>query len=214
MVKSEIYLESNKVNAEEIRKVIHSEIAYETKEILERAKKEVAEVLKNANDETQKAKHKASVELDRQINNIKDKVFSAINLEKKRIALGEKSKLIEEIFVQIKLQAENFRNSNDYRDFLKKAIVEAAQVIDSFSLDILYSSPDEKMINAEFQEELRDFCRNKLSKDILLSFIKSDFKDIGFIVQSKDGRVIFDNTFASRLRRVYDDIYMDLLRKL
>ncbi|MFA6281488.1 MAG: V-type ATP synthase subunit E family protein [Candidatus Omnitrophota bacterium] len=214
MPKKENYLELNKGNADEIRKVIHSEVTYETKEIFEIANKEAAEISKNANNETQKIKEKSYAQLDKQINNIKEKVFSAINLEKKRITLGEKSKLIEKIFAQIKLQSEDFRSSNGYRDFLKKACFESVEVIDSLSLDVLYSPFDENLMTVEFQEELRDSCRNKFDKNISLAFMKSDFNDIGFIIQSKDGKVIFDNTFTARLRRAYDDIYMDLLKKL
>lgn len=214
MAKSENYLEANAENAEKISNVIRSGVTSEVKEILEKAKKEAAEILKTASDEAQKAKQKASLELDKQINSIKENIFSAINLEKKRIVLGEKNKLIEEVFVQVKLQAESFRNSGDYRSFLKKAIEEAVEIIDSLSLDVLYSFLDEKIINPEFQEESLNACRNKFNKNLSLAFIKSDFKDVGFIVQSKDGKVIFDNTFSARLRRAYDDIYMDLLRKL
>ncbi|MFA5271725.1 MAG: V-type ATP synthase subunit E [Candidatus Omnitrophota bacterium] len=214
MPKKETYLESNSENAEEIRKVIHSEVTHETKEILEKAQKEAAEISKNAHNEAEKEKYDAYVELDKQINSIKEKIFSAINLEKRKIVLGEKNKFIEEVFAEIKLQTKSFRGSGQYRDFLKKAVAEATKVIDSPSLDVLYSFLDEKLVDAGFQKESLDFCRNKFSKDLSLTFIKSDFNDIGFIVQSKDGGVIFDNTFSSRLRRVYDDIYMELLRKL
>ena len=214
MHKKEIFLAPNKENSEEIRKQIQLDVSCEVKTISARAKEEADLILKNAQDEAERKKQEASLELDKQIKTIKEKILSGINLEKKRINLGEKNKLIEEIFVQIKLQAEVFRSSGEYRDFLKKAAVEAVKVIDSLSLDILYSAYDAKLINEEFQEEVRDFCRSKTGKNISLAFVKNDFKDIGFIVQSKDGKIIFDNTFLARLRRAYDDMYMDLLRKL
>ncbi len=214
MPKEEIYLEPSEKNFEEIRRQIQLDVAREAKEIIEQAKKEADEIIKKTNREIEKRKQEASIELDRQTAIIKQKILSGINLEKKKISLGEKNKLIEEIFSQIKLEAEVFRRSAEYSDFLKKTVAEAVKIIDSASLDVLYSPLDEKIVSAEFQKETVDFYRSKTGEDISLSFVKGDFKDIGFIIQSKDGKVIFENTFLARLRRAYDDIYMELLRKL
>ena len=46
-----------------------------------------------------------------------------------------------------------------------------------------------------------------------VEFKKSDFSEIGVIVQSQDGRLLFDNRFSARLKRAYDEIYMKLLKE-
>jgi len=212
--KKEDYSKENIVNAEEIRKKIHEETDYETKEILARAKTLASNILNDAKKQAEKNKQNALAELEKKINIIKERIFSALNLEKKRVIMGEKSKFIEEVFIELSNQASGFRSQQDYAQFLKKIILEAAGVIDAASLEVLYSPLDEKIINDSFARDAKDLCRSKLNQEIALKFTRGDFKDIGFIVQSMDGRLIYDARFTSQLNLVRDDIYMDLLRKL
>jgi len=212
--KKEDYSKENITNAEEIRKKIHEETDYETKEIIARAKTSASNILNEAEKQAEKNKQNALAELEKKINTIKERMFSALSLEKKRVIMGEKSKFIEEVFIELSNQAAAFRNQQDYAQFLKKIILEAAGVIDAMSLEVLYSPLDEKIINDSFTGDAKDLCKSQLNQEIVLKFTKSDFKDIGFIVQSMDGRLIYDARFTSQLNLVRDDIYMDLLRKL
>lgn len=214
MTKSEDFFKENLENAEEIRKKIIESTDYETKEIIERAIKEASRIVSEIKVTAADEEKKRFLESDRQINLLKDKIFSAVNLEKKKIVLNAKGKFIDEVFCEIKKQAEDFRNSEEYEKFLKKEVLESAKVIGVSELDIFYSYIDEKMMNEKFIKEITDFCRIKFNKDFSLQFIKDSFNDIGLLVQSKDGRLIYDNRFLSRLKRSYDEIYMDLLKKL
>lgn len=207
-------LKKNIENADEIRKQIHEETDYETKEILSRAKTLAASILKDAKLEADKNKQSVLAESDKKINIIKERIFSALNLEKKRIVMGEKSKFIEKVFTEMASQASSYRNQQEYPQSLKKIVTEATDVIGSDSLEVIYSPLDEKIINDDFVNELKKICQNKLGREIKLKFTKGDFKDIGFIVQSFDGRLIYDARFTSRFNQARDDMYMDLLRKL
>lgn len=212
--KRQDYLKENIANAGEIRKKIHEETDYETKEILNRANAVAANILNDAKLEAEKNKADGFLKLEKKINTIKERIFSALNLEKKRVIMGEKSKFIEEVFLELVNQAGAFRRQQEYPQFLRKIILEATDIIDTKSLEVLYSPIDEKIINDTFINEAKKLCQNKLNQEMSLKFTKSDFNDIGFIVQSIDGRLIYDARFTSRLNLVRDDIYMDLLRKL
>lgn len=212
--KKENYLKENIENAEEIRKKIHEETAYETKEILNRAKTLAKNILNDAKQQAEGNKQDALREFEKKINALRERFFSALNLEKKKIIMGEKNKFIEEVLLELKNQAKNFRSHQEYIPFLKKIILEAIDVIAVKNLEVLYSPLDEKIINDSFIKEAKSLCQNKSNQETVLKFTKSDFDDIGFIVQSADGRLIYDARFASRLKMAQDDIYMDLLRKL
>lgn len=212
--KKEDYSEENIANAEEIRRKIHEGTDEETKEILTRAKTLAKNILNDARQQAEKNKKDALSELEKKINLIKERIFSALNLEKKRIIMGEKSKFIEEVFHELANQAASFRSQKDYPQFLEKIIVESLDVIDAVSLEVFYSPLDEKLVNDSFIKKAKDLCRDKMKQEITLKFTKGNFNDIGFIVQSLDGRLIYDARFTSRLNLTRDDIYMDLLRKL
>jgi len=212
--KSEDYSKENIANAEEIRKKIHEETDYETKEILNRVKTAAANILNDARGQAEKNKADGLLILEKKINTIKERIFSALNLEKKRVIMGEKSKFIEKVFLELSNCAAAFRREQEYPQFLKRIILEATDVIDAKSLELFYSPLDEKIINVTFVNEAKKICQNKLNQEILLKFTKGNFNDIGFIAQSTDGRLIYDARFTSRINLIRDDIYMDLLRKL
>lgn len=199
----EIYSKAKIEDAGEICKRIIEDASSQADSILANAKKEKSRILEEADAEAGNRKkillRKNEVEIER----IKQKIFSTLNLEKKKMFLEEKSRFIEAVLEKVKEMALEFRKDPGYRGFLEKAILEGIKVLGEKKAEVLYSSLDEKMINEDFVKNI---------KEAGLDFKKSDFKDIGVIVQSKDSRLIYDNTFSARFKRMHDDIYMELLK--
>jgi vacuolar-type H+-ATPase subunit E/Vma4 len=52
-----------------------------------------------------------------------------------------------------------------------------------------------------------------LKTECSLKFNKADFSDLGVIVNSIDGRIMYDNRFLARLERVKEEVYMELLKE-
>jgi vacuolar-type H+-ATPase subunit E/Vma4 len=172
------------------------------------------DLLNDARLTAEKSKAEGILDLEKKISAIKERIFSALNLEKKRVIMGEKSRFIDEVFLELNSQAKAFRGNPEYIPFLKETILEGVAVIAAKGLEILYSPLDEKIIDDTFIAEAKKLCQGKSTQEIQLKFTKSDFSDIGFIVQSMDGRLIYDARFISRFKLARDDVYMDLLRKL
>ena len=200
-------------NADDICSKIREEAEYEIKDIIERARKEADRIISEARKEADKKKGVILEELGRDLEKMRDKIEASLNLEKKRIVLQEKSKFAEDVMTAVKKEGELFRSSRDYAAFLKKSALEGAGVVDDEKINVFYSFLDEKMFNDSFMNDIGTFCRDKLHRDISFTFQKMDFKDIGVIVQSIDGRRGYDNRFLVRLKRSYDDIYMRLLKE-
>ena len=184
------------------RKIIEDASAH-ADSILTSAVKEKSKILKEANHEAENKKKEILKKNDLEVEKIKQKIFSTLNLEKKKLFLEEKGRFIGAVLEKVKEIAAEFRENQGYREFLEKAVSEGIDVIGEAEAVVLYSALDENIIKS---------ISIKNIKGVVLEFKKSDFKDIGVIVQSKDSRLIYDNTFSARFKRLYDDIYMDLLK--
>ena len=103
------------------------------------------------------------------------------------------------MLAELKNVAAAFRQTREYTTFLQSAINEGARVINTQEVTVVYSPLDEKIMNDNF--------KNKGKYKLL----KGDFNDLGVIVQSVDGRLLFDNRLAARLKRKYDEIYSQLI---
>jgi V/A-type H+-transporting ATPase subunit E len=209
----EIYSKVHQENAEEICRKIREDAAYESRVILEKAQKEAENVVGEAKQEAEKNKEAVLKELDREVQALKERIFSTLNLDKRRIVLEEKNKIINEVLEIVKREAQNFRQSQEYVLFLKKAILEGVEVIGGTDISIFYSFLDEKIIDTAFIKEISNLRQDKINKTLSFTFYKSEFSDIGVIIQSKNGRCIYDNRFTSRLNRLYENIYMNLLKE-
>ncbi|MFA5388514.1 MAG: V-type ATP synthase subunit E family protein [Candidatus Omnitrophota bacterium] len=184
------------------------------KRIIDDASSQADTMLSNANKEKSRMIEEANLEADAKRKDIlknselgtektRQKIFSTLNLEKKKLFLEEKGRFIEAVFEKVRLAAEEFRENPGYKAFLEKAIKEGIDVIGGGEAEVLYSTMDERIIKDDIMKNI---------KDSAIQFKKSDFKDIGVIVRSKDSRLIYDNTFSARFKRMRDEIYMELLK--
>ncbi len=205
--------QKNEENADAICARIREDADYETKNMLERANKEVERIIKKAQEQAEKKKEEILKNADKEVEKSKERILSTINLEKKRLILEERSKFVEEVLDRVKMQAQDFRKSADYVNFLEKAIMEGAKVIDEGDIEIFYSFLDEHIMHDGFIKKLENICSDTLKQKCSLKLKKSDFKDPGVIVNSRDGRMMYDNRFLARLERIYDEVYMELLKE-
>ncbi len=200
-------------SADEICRKIREGSEYEVKDILERARREAEKILGEAKKEADKRQEVVLRDLEKERERTKERILSSLNLEKKRVVLQEKNRFAENVLQAVADEAANARNSGDYATFLKKAILEGAGVIDGDEIDVLFSFLDEKAMRDNFRKEAESLCRAKYDRSLSLTFHTKDFKDIGVIVQSRDGGMAYDNTFRSRLRRFYEDVHRELIKE-
>jgi V/A-type H+-transporting ATPase subunit E len=198
-----LYSKAKIEDAGEICRKIIEDATAQAESILTNARKEKSKILEEANHEAENKKKEALKKNDIEIEKMKQKIFSTLNLEKKKLFLEEKSRFIETALEKVIEIAAEFRKDQGYKAFLEKAISEGIKVIGEGEVEVLYSGLDEEIIKDDFIKNING---------VELQFKKCDFKDIGVIMQSKDSRLIYDNTFSARFKRLYDDIYMDLLK--
>jgi V/A-type H+/Na+-transporting ATPase subunit E len=202
----------NRENAQELCEKIRQDGDYEVGSILSRAKKEADAIAEEGRKQAEKKAQELAKETDKDTAKIKEKIFSTLSMEKKRIILEDKNSLLAKVLERVKKLAEEFRRSKDYPDFLASAVLEGAKVIDAPEIDIQYSQADAKIFTEGFAAKMQALCGEKLGRKQVMKFQSAGFEDIGVIVRSLDGRLSYDNRFISRLNRVYDEVYMELLR--
>jgi vacuolar-type H+-ATPase subunit E/Vma4 len=215
IMKKETYTEiaqANRENAQEICAKIRHDADAEAGDILSRARKEAENILAEGRAQSEQKSRLLFAEQARHAEKIQEKIFSTLAMEKKRIALEEKNIFLRNVLDRVRRLAEAFRRSKEYEDFLAAAVLEGVLVIDTEAVDVSFSKNDEKIFTDAFARKVEALCNEKTGRHVSLSFKGADFQDIGVTVLSRDGRLSYDNRFASRLARVYDDIYMGLLR--
>lgn len=189
----------NNKDAGELCSRIREEASEEAELLLCKAEKERERILLTASEEARIKTQEILQAAEKDIAAGKDRIFSTINMEKKRIYLEAKSLFIANVIEAVKREAEIFRDNKDYIKFLRAAILEGIGIIDDKEAQVLYSRLDESRISQ--------------IDNLPVEFKVSDFNDIGVIVQSRDGRFLFDNRFPARLKRLYDEIYVKLLKE-
>jgi vacuolar-type H+-ATPase subunit E/Vma4 len=186
-------------NAEEICSRIRGESSEEAEFLLGKAHKERERILSEASGQARARTQAILSAAEKETARTKDRIFSTVTMEKRRAYLEAKSLFIADVVAAVKREAEDFRGSKDYVKFLREAVLEGIKIVDDKKAQVFYSHIDEGPISQV--------------SDLPAEFKKSDFGEIGVIVQSQDGRLLFDNRFSARLKRAYDKIYTKLLKE-
>ncbi len=203
----------NSENAQSICTKIQEDADSETKVIIERAKVQADEISKNSEKMFNNKKQFLMAELEKDLQKSQEKISSTLNLEKKRILLEARSKFVDSVFAVVKQKALDFRKDAKYSEFIFASIIEGAQIIETGDIEIFYSYIDEAIFTNEFLNRLKTKITAVVGKSCTISLNKNEFKDLGVIINSKDGRLVYDNRFLSRLGRNYDQFYIELLKE-
>ena len=90
------------------RKIIEDATA-QADSILANAKKEKSRILEEANQEAENKKKETLKSNDIEIDKMKQKIFSTLNLEKKKLFLEEKGRFVESVLENVRGMALEFR---------------------------------------------------------------------------------------------------------
>ncbi len=191
--------EIEKLTLEKVNDVIRA-AELKAEEIISAAKKTAEDIISAEKEKTQKL-----------VLTKKQRAEATTKIELKKAQLEFKKEFADRVFEKVQEMAINFRADPEYRNFLKNAVLESIEVIDTPEVVIKFSSLDSGYFNQDFEKEVLEICKKDLKKTVSILFIKSDFKDIGIIGMSGDGFIMYDNTFSARMKRLFDEIYSELL---
>lgn len=178
----------------------------EAKRIIAEAEAEARRIIGEARE---KASIEAKSEADRIIKEAREKALTIKRIAEAQARLAyrlrileEKNKLIEMVFDKAKARLNEVASSVEYRDILENLIIEAAIAIGGGHLKVILPRPcqiDLDNIAATLERETGVKTRFELVLE------HSNFSG-GVIVTSVDGKVVYDNTFEGRMKRMKKDI--------
>ena len=133
----------------------------------------------------------------------KERALSTVNLETKRIKSLAWEEIINEVLQQVKLKQESFRKKKEYIRWLENLIIEGALSLKKKELVAVVSVKDFPLLDGAFVSRVEKKLSEHHLKDIRIDLAPDDnLQDIGAVIKSRDGRIIFDNTFSDRLQRM------------
>ncbi|MCM8768918.1 MAG: V-type ATP synthase subunit E family protein [Candidatus Omnitrophica bacterium] len=202
--------ENSTGNVELICQAILQEAEHEARDILERARRQAEKIKESGRTKAEKEREKLWSEYEKEKNYLKQRYFSSLELEKKKIRLKEKGMVIKKVQEKIHSLAFDFRSRPDYLNFFIHCVEEGAKVLDQDKIIVFYSPADHSLLVPEMTEEITRICQSVRNRLTEVSFSPGNFSEIGVIVQSADGRIIFDNRFSARMKRHQEEIWKDL----
>jgi len=205
--------EESAANAEVICQTILQEAEEQAREILKRAHQEAEKVRQAGQQQAEKLRQELLAEYQLQRLKLKDFLFANLQLEKRKILLEEKNAFSEAVLKEVTSLAEQFRTSPDYPNFLVRCLAEGARVLDQDRLVVFYSPADEPFFQPAAVEEMKKQCAQVRNRPTEIILRPGDFQEIGLVLQSGDGRMIFDNRFSARLKRKEEQIRRQLLKE-
>lgn len=179
---------------------INQQANIQAQQIVLDAKKQAERIIK---EEKEKTLQMISV--------MRQRAEATLKMEIRKMQFELKKRFADSVIEKVKELAWSLRQDSEYKRFLKKAIIEGIMVIDSPQMVVRFSPEDREIFNPDLENKIREECKKNLKRNVSLSFVEDDFQDVGVIVCSADGFVMYENTFSARLKRMYEIIYSELL---
>lgn len=192
-----------------IAKDVLGDVQKEAETIILTAERDAKETLKSAKAQADhdykaiitQAKSKAEAE--------KRKVASVTEVEMRNRVLQAKEELVDITFEKALVKLKNFVETKDYHDYMLKDIQNAAERIGQKELIIKVNAKDKDWLTPDVLKLLS----KKLHCQLRISEKTEDYLG-GCMVQTEDGKIIFDATLDNRLQELKPVLRVELSKIL
>ena len=170
----------------------------EAKETLKTAKHEADQKYREIINQ---AKHKAEAE--------RRKIASVTEVEMRNRLLQTKEDLVDVAFEKALAKFKEFVETEEYRDYLVKLIEEVSKKISQKELDVQVNAKDATWLT---QEKLNPLAKRLHTE---LKLVKATEQFIGgCIVQTADGKIIYNSTIDARLEELKPTLRVEVAKIL
>jgi vacuolar-type H+-ATPase subunit E/Vma4 len=154
-----------------------------------------------ARKEGQKIQAEILAQAEDKVEKLKLREVSTANIEAKRIALTAREKAISKVFAQIEQELEDIKKDPDqYRRSLGNLAADAILGVGEPEVVLKVSRADKALVDDAFIDDVRRRVseRSGAQPKVDVEFEPADMGG-GCVARSKEGRIVFDNTFRRRL---------------
>jgi V/A-type H+-transporting ATPase subunit E len=200
---------SDKNGISAIAKEVVGDVQKEAEATILAAESEAKSILKAAKEQADQnyvaiitqAKSKTEAE--------KRKIASVTEVEMRNRLLRTKEDLVDAVFEKALVGLRNFVETDDYHDYLLKIIQNAAERIGKKDLAIQVNAKDKEWLTSDVLKRLS----KKLHCELRLIEKTSDYIG-GCIIQTEDGKIIFDVTLDNRLEELKPVLRVEIAKTL
>ena len=139
----------------------------------------------------------------------KRKIASVTEVEMRNRLLRTKEDLVDAAFEKALVGLRNFVETDDYHDYFLKIIQNAAERIGKKDLAIQVNAKDKEWLTSDVLKRLS----KKLHCELRLIEKTSDYIG-GCIIQTEDGKIIFDVTLDNRLEELKPVLRVEIAKTL
>ena len=188
---------------------ITSQAQGEGEKILARAREEAERRLQEAEASRQEALARTKAEVEAQAKLAARNRIDRAELEGKRRLSQTKETVLAEVFGQAQAGLQAFRETPDYRNWLRQRLAGTLRQLEGEQFRVMANPEEEKWLTPDLLEEVgrEGGCRLTFAAD-------PDLAPGGFVALRADGRVRFDQTFASIMDRQREILRAEAARKL
>lgn len=186
--------------------------------ISEEGRKEAERILSQAHEEAQRtlsealqiAEQDAAEEIHRRRSSAHaeaKRIVDSAELEARKRIIASREEIVREVFDALRKRLETFTTDPSYGDFLVTALIEGVERLSGNAFIAELSAQDLELVRKKVQEWAKD-------KGFTVELRSSPSIGGGVRVYSSDGRKLYDNSLAARLKRSDTDIRQEIWRNL
>ena len=193
-------------NVETLKNKILEQAREEASKALDRAQRVAERDLVYAKEEAEEIKAQQRAEIQPLLEAEKKKTLVTAEMEARKKLLEKKEELVDRIFAEAENRLVELRGSKDYVDIISRSIEEAVATINGDAI-VEFGEKDSDIFTPDYISSIESRVAESLGRKLQLQFQCVGGKiSAGIIIKSKDGRIIMDNSFSGRLRRLKEEI--------
>jgi len=180
----------------------------EAKEVVEESLEQSQKIVKDAEEEAARVRERKMKDIQEIFQEKETSELESAKLGQKRKISALRTELMEQVVdeASAKLERMSREKSSQYKESLVKLVIEAAEAVQTGDLEIRANFRDHEFLQNELSE-----LRKKLQKrKVKLPALELSEKTLnclgGVIVQDRDKKRIFNNTFEARLTKARQEM--------
>ncbi len=179
----------------------------EAKRIIEDAERTASDKMQAKEMQVKSIEREAARKIDQQINIIEKNSISSIKVEKKRIALQIREKLINSVIDKVRVKVREKADTEAYREILKGWILEAAVGLGEEEVEINGSAGELKIMTESYikdvEKQYHDLTGGKIR---IMKSEKNPLFAQGIVLTSLNHKTAFNNQVPTRLLRYQSEM--------
>ena len=189
-----------------LRSQILKQAQEQAAEMLDRAQRVLERDLVYAQEEAEEIRSQQRAKVQPMAEMEKRKAIAAAEMEARRKLLEKKEELVSRVFTEAENRLGKLRGSETYMEIISELIEEGVASINGDAI-VEFGEEDKGIFTPEAMSAIESRMVESLGKDFQLEFrCVGNNISAGAMIRSKDGRIIIDNSFSSRLRRLREEL--------